>query len=144
MLADQLLKAHRRAATIPPRRARATVFSEAARSQEKPAAVVAAEAVALGVTATELTDALFADLPGERRVAAPVEVLSPGELALRTNLAIAQALLFRSTAVLIDMEGNARTVVRHAKLRGLICAVLPREGERRAAREISGPYALFR
>ena len=134
----------RRAATIPPRRARATVFAEAARSQEKPAAVVASVAAALGVTAAELTDALFADLPGERLVAAPVEVLSPGELALRTNLAIAQGLLFRSTAVLIDMEGNARAVVRHAKLRGLICAVVPREGERRAALEISGPYALFR
>ena len=89
----------RRAATIPPRRARATVFAEAARSQEKPAAVVASVAAALGVTAAELTDALFADLPGERLVAAPVEVLSPGELALRTNLAIAQGLLFRSTAV---------------------------------------------
>src|SRR5437870_12894616 len=45
---------------------------------------------------------------------------------------------------MIDMEGNARAVVRHAKLRGRICAVVPREGERRAALEISGPYALFR
>ena len=134
----------RRAATVHPRRARAMVFVEAARSQEEPAAVVASVAAALGVTATELTDALFADLPGERLVAAPPEVLSPGELALRTNLAIAQGLLFRSTAVLIDMEGNARAVVRHAKLRGLICAVVSREGERRAALEISGPYALFR
>ena len=134
----------RRAATILPRRARAMVFAEAARSREEPAAVVASVAAALGVTAAELTEALFADLPGERLVAAPAEVLSPGELALRTNLAIAQGLLFRSTAVLIDMEGNARAVVRHAKLRGLICAVVPREGERRAALEISGPYALFR
>src|SRR5205823_7181022 len=75
----------RRPATIPPRRARATVFAEAARSREKPAAVVASVAAALGVTAAELTDALFADLPGERLVAAPGEVLSPGELALRTN-----------------------------------------------------------
>ena len=146
-IAIQVLTRHwgsRRAATIPPRRARATVFAEAARSQEKPAAVLASAAAALGVTAAELTDALFADLPGERLVAAPAEVLSPGELALRTNLAIAQGLLFRSTAVLIDMEGNARAVVRHAKLRGLICAVVPREGERQAALEISGPYALFR
>src|SRR3989454_4355137 len=134
----------RSAATIPPRRARAMVFAEAARSQDPAYAVVASVAAALGVTAAELTEALFADLPGERLVAAPAEVLSPGELALRTNLAIAQGLLFRSTAVLIDMEGNARAVVRHAKLRGLICAVVPREGERQAALEISGPYALFR
>src|SRR5207244_12607556 len=53
-------------------------------------------------------------------------------------------LRFRSAAGLIAMEGNARAGVRHAKLRGLICAVVPREGERRAALEISGPYALFR
>jgi hypothetical protein len=134
----------RGSATISPRRARATVFVEAARSREKPAAVLASSAAALGVTAAELTDALFADLPGERLVAAPAEVLSPGELAVRANLAIAQGLLFRSAAVPIDMEGNARAVVRHAKLRGLICAVVPREGARRAALEISGPYALFR
>jgi len=134
----------RRVATIPPRRARATVFVEAARSQEEPAAIVASVAAALGVTASELTDALVADLPGERLVAAPAEMLAPGELALRTNLAIAQGFLFRSTAVLIDMEGNARAVVRHAKLRGLICAVVPREGGGRAALHISGPYALFR
>jgi len=134
----------RRIATIPPRPVRAAVFGEAARAYAERAAVVASVAGTLGVTVTELTEALFADLPGERLVAAPAEVLSPGELALRTNLAIGQGLLFRSTAVLIDMEGNARAVVRHAKLRGLICAVLRREGERRAALEISGPYALFR
>jgi len=113
----------RRIATIPPRRVRAAVFGEAARAYAERAAVVASVAGTLGVTVTELTEALFADLPGERLVAAPAEVLSPGELALRTNLAIGQGLLFRSTAVLIDMEGNARAVVRHAKLRGLICAL---------------------
>ena len=134
----------RRATTIPPRRARAMVFVEAARSQEEPAAVMASVAASLSVTPTELMDAMFADLPGERLVAAPGEVLSPGELALRTNLTIAQGLLFRSTAVLIDLEGNARAVVRHAKLRGLICAVVPREGEQHAVLQLSGPYALFR
>ncbi|HJW68758.1 MAG TPA: DUF790 family protein [Candidatus Binatia bacterium] len=127
-----------------PRSARAAVFVEAARSQAEPAVVVACVATRLGVTATELTDALFADLPGERVVAAPAELLSPEELALRTNLAIAQAFLFRSAAVLIEMEGNARAVVRHAKLRGLICSVAPGRDEGRAALEISGPYALFR
>ena len=127
-----------------PRRARAAVFVEAARSQAEPAVVVACVATRLGVTATELTDALFADLPGERVVATPAELLSPEELALRTNLAIAQAFLFRSAAVLIEMEGNARAVVRHAKLRGLICSVAPGRDEGRAALEISGPYALFR
>src|SRR2546426_3636560 len=92
----------RPAATIPPRRARAAIFVAAAGSQEEPAAVLASVAAALGVTASELTDTLFADLPGERLVAPPAEALSPGELALRAHLAIPQGLLFRSTAVLCD------------------------------------------
>jgi predicted nuclease of restriction endonuclease-like RecB superfamily len=134
----------RRVTTIPPRRARAAVFVEAARSQAEPTVVVTSVAAELGITGAQLVEALFADLPGERLVAAPAETLSPVELALRANLAIAQGFLFRSTAVLIEMEGNARAVVRHAKLRGLICTVVSGEGERRAALEMSGPYALFR
>jgi uncharacterized protein len=130
--------------TMSPRCARAAVFAEAARSQAEPAVVVASVAAQLGVRAAELTEALFADLPGERLVAAPTQLLAPGELALRTNLAIAQAFLSRSAAVLIEMEGNARAVVRHAKLRGLICSVAPGGDGSRAALEISGPYALFR
>jgi len=115
----------RRESAVPPRRARAAVFVEAARSYAERTVVLARTAAALGVTAADLTEALFADLPGERLVAAPVEPMSPGELALRTNPAIAQGLLFRSTALRIEMEGNARAVVRHAKLRGLICTVVP-------------------
>ena len=134
----------RRVAIILPQRARAAVFVEAARSRAEPAVVLASVAATLSVTVTELTEALFADLPGERVVASPDNVLSPVELALRTNLAIAQGFLFRSTALVIEMEGNARAVVRHAKWRGLICTVAPREAGRRTALEISGPYALFR
>jgi uncharacterized protein len=133
-----------RTATISPRCARAALFVEAARSQAEPAVVVASVAAQLSVTATELREALFADLPGERLVAAPAEPLAAGELALRTNLAIAQAFLFRSVTVLIEMEGNARAVVRHAKLRGLICSVAAGGDGSQAALEVSGPYALFR
>ena len=134
----------RRPATIPPRKARAAVFVEAARFDKGRDEVLTLVAASLGVTARELQEALFADLPGERLVAAPARPLSAGELALRTNLAIAQAFLFRSMAVAIEMEGNARAVVRHAKLRGLICTIIPRDGTRHALLEISGPYALFR
>jgi len=134
----------RQTAAVAPRRARAAVFLEAARSAVEPALVLARTAESLGVTADELAESLFADLPGERRVAPAAEPLSPGELAVRTNLAIAQGLLFRSTALRIELEGNARAVVRHARLRGLICIVVPSEGDRGAALELSGPYALFR
>ena len=69
-------------------------------------------------------DSLFADLPGERLVAAPPEAtltrrgwhsgpISPscGRCSLR------------ATSVTIEADGNARALVRHSKLRGLICTV---------------------
>jgi predicted nuclease of restriction endonuclease-like RecB superfamily len=74
----------------------------------------------------------------------PRQALSPQELALRANQALAQALLARSAAVRIELHGGSRAVVRHAKLRGLICRVAARAGADDAAIDISGPFALFR
>ncbi len=69
--------------------------------------------------------------------------LSPTELALRANLALTQALLFRATGVTLEVEGNARALVRTAKLRGLICTVSGTScGD--TVLEVSGPLALFR
>lgn len=66
-------------------------------------------------------------------------------LALETNMALARRLVSRAIDVSIELAGNARAVVRLARLRGLICVV------KRAARAdvdaviaISGPLALFR
>src|SRR5204862_143095 len=78
---------------------------------------------ALGVTPAELEAALFADLPGERLVAGLPVPLSPAELALRANLGLTQGLLCRATGVTLEIDGNARVLVRHAKLRGLLCTV---------------------
>jgi predicted nuclease of restriction endonuclease-like RecB superfamily len=128
----------------PPRRARAEVFGTATGSDRGAEALLEEVAGRLGVTVAALRESLYADLPGERRVGAPRETISPGELALRANLALAQALVFRSTRITIELEGNARAVVRHAKLRGLICVVTPRDGLPGAHLELSGPYALFR
>ena len=134
---------HRKAA-VPPRRARALVFVEAARAPAPSDTVLRTVAAALGVSLCELQDSLFADLPGNRLVAAPPQSLSPAELALRANLALAQALLCRAASVRIEAEGNARVLIRHAKLRGLICTVAPRGGTADPVLELSGPFALFR
>jgi len=96
------------------------------------------------VSLEDLQDSLFADLPGERLVAAPAQPLSAVELALRCNLAVVQGMLFRATVVRIEVEGNTRVLVRHAKWRGLICAVGERSGSASATVELSGPFALFR
>jgi predicted nuclease of restriction endonuclease-like RecB superfamily len=64
------------------------------------------------------------------------------DVALRCNLALAQAARANSSAVKIEVEGHARAVVRHALLRGLICTAA-RSGAGTTV-EISGPLALFR
>src|SRR2546425_1294734 len=114
------LRPRERKSAVPPRRARAHVFGEAARTSAQSQAILSTVAASLGVSLEDLQDSLFADLPGERLVAAPAQPLSTTELALRSNLALVQALLCRATGVRIEGEGNTPTLVRHAQRRGLI------------------------
>jgi hypothetical protein len=139
----RLRPSHRKTA-VPPRRARALVFVEAARTHASPETILSGVAASLGVTPEDVRDSLFGDLPGERLVGAPAQPLSAVELALRCNLALVQALLFRATMVRIDVEGNTRTLVRQAKWRGLICTGIQQSRAADAALELSGPFALFR
>jgi len=138
------LRPHNRKSVVPPRQTRAHVFGAAARTSGPPPAVWTAVATSLGVSVEDLQGSLFADLPGERIVAEPVQPLSTVELALRCNLALVQEMLFRATVVSVEVEGNARVLVRHAKWRGLICGVAERPGRTSATVELSGPFALFR
>jgi hypothetical protein len=100
-------------------------------------------ASSLAVSPQDLEASLFADLPGEHVVTGLGASLSPTELALRANLALTQALLFRATGVTLEVEGNARALVRTAKLRGLICTIA-RVSCSDTVLEVSGPLALFR
>lgn len=96
------------------------------------------------MTAEQLDAALFADQPGERLVAELQNSVSPAEVALRANLTLTQALLSRAAAVAIDAEGNARALVRQAKLGGLICTVAGHGPSGDVRLEVSGPFAVFR
>jgi hypothetical protein len=98
----------------------------------------------VGVAAAVLAGGLFADLPGERIIVSPHAVPSPTDAIQKTNLALAQSMLFRATSVRVRAEGGLRPLVRLAKLRGLICAVSTPPGETAPRLEVSGPYALFR
>ncbi len=140
----RLGRSRRNAAVIPPRRARALVFVEATRRPETGTAVLSKVATSLGVSVAELRDSLFADLPAEQLVSARGQSLSAVELALRSNLALVQRLLFHAAMLRITVEGNTRFLVRHAKWRGLICTLAERSGHEGASLEISGPFALFR
>jgi uncharacterized protein len=55
-----------------------------------------------------------------------------------------QGLLGRATGVTLEIEGNTRVLVRHAKLRGLLCTVSRPAPDAGAVLDISGPLALFR
>jgi len=127
-----------------PRRVRAAVFAESVRSSGDTGAAWRAASRRLGCPEQALRDSLFNDLPGERPVAPLPAGLSPVELALRTNLALTRTLLFHAARVELELEGNARAVVRYARLRGLLCAVKRPGPTRGACLELSGPYSLFR
>lgn len=100
------LRPRNRKSAVPPRGAREHVFGEAARTSAPPHAVWSAVAASLSVSLENLQESLFADLPGERIVAAPAQPLSAVELALRCNLAIVQEMLFRAAIVRVEVEGN--------------------------------------
>lgn len=132
---------------VKPAALRAALFTAAAaRSGEGRPAIVAAAAQALGVPADRVDDFLFADLPHEHLVTAPPASLSPLQLALRCNLAMAQRLVRRAERVVIEVRGTGRAVVRLARLRGLICtATRTADDDEWGQRlELSGPLALFR
>ena len=116
----------------------------AAAATEAPATTIAdAAAARLGLTREAVLDLLFADLPGERPVRAPNPPPTPAEAMLRTNLAIAQAVLMRASRVELRVEGGVRPIVRLAKLRGLLCTILDVPDLGRPMLELSGPFSLF-
>ena len=125
---------------------RAELFAAAAASEAPTAFILDQTARQRGITPAALIEALFADLPGERPVRAPDPPPTPAEAALRTNLAIAQAVLMRASRVELRVEGGVRPIVRLAKLRGLLCTITDGDlGEpARPVLEISGPFSLFR
>ncbi len=128
---------------VPPARARSAVFRAAA-EREAREQVLARAAASLGLAPADLEGALFADLPGERRLREPAEPIDASTLALQANLAIAQAALSCSSEIGVELEGNARAVVRHARLRRLICSARTGRPGGPMLLEVSGPLALFR
>lgn len=136
-------RAPRRSLTA--RRVREAVFAEAAVAGPGPrATVIERAAETLGLLPDEVEAALFCDLPGERRIGPPTAPVDAPGLAVRANLVLAQGIVFRAARVRLDLEGNARDVVRLARLRGLICTVEPKSRPEDATLDLSGPLSIFR
>jgi len=105
--------------------------------------VLADAARRLAVNNSEAEQLLFADLPGERRLALPIPLPDPSGLMSRINLELAQGLLRLASEVTIDLHGGARSVLRQVHLQRLLCTVRRLEADR-VRLEISGPFSLFR
>jgi predicted nuclease of restriction endonuclease-like RecB superfamily len=133
-------------AKVPPEKAREILFcAAAANSEGNRSAALAAAAQALALAPADIERALFADLPGEKLVCAPVNIPSANDLALRTNQLILRSLLFHARRVRIKAEGSTRPLVRQAKLRGLLCTVSDGAAPGTSPiLDLSGPFTVFR
>jgi uncharacterized protein len=132
------------ARTLPrPAALRQELFGAAAATDVPALAITDAAAARLGLSRDAVLNLLFADLPGERPVRAPNPPPTPAEAMLRTNLAIAQAVLMRASRLELRVEGGVRPIVRLAKLRGLLCTILDVPDLGRPMLELSGPFSLF-
>jgi predicted nuclease of restriction endonuclease-like RecB superfamily len=120
---------------------RRVVFGHAARERDRER-VLALASAELGHEPGALEELLFSDLRSAARVGPLPAGTSPASLALDANQALASSLLGRSQAVRIRALGNARALVRHAQVLGLLCSVERASGGYQL--DISGPFALFR
>ncbi len=127
-------------APLPPERIREVVFDLAVgRTREDCLALAATK---LGIAVDAIVPALFADRAGARRLVPPEAPSSPASLVELYNLALAQALLARSSALVALVRANMRAVIGYAKLHRLMASFDENaEGVTRVS--ISGPLALF-
>jgi predicted nuclease of restriction endonuclease-like RecB superfamily len=125
-------------------RARLELFDLAAKKTGTKREILVEAARGLGVPPDELEEGLFSDVPQERRIQALAHPPTPPEVALRVNSIFAQSLLRGASEVAVTAYENVRSLVRHARLRGLICTIVPGPDASRMRLSISGPFALFR
>jgi predicted nuclease of restriction endonuclease-like RecB superfamily len=139
----------------PPDRLREAVFRAAAESRRGEAearplrfdrdAVLGRVADELGMTAQDIDCGLFADLKGEQRLIRFKDI-SAERLLQRYNVALAQAVLLRSTRVHVAVRNEPparyRQLLRLVKFHRLICEV-ERTGDRSYLLHLDGPLSLF-
>ena len=144
----------------PPERVREAVFLAAARRRRagaarapegltapafRRAAVLEGVGAELGLTPAAADQALFADLKSEQRLVRFKDV-SAERLLHRYNVALAQAVLLRSTHVQVHVRGETparyRQLFRRVKFHRLICEVNP-TGPNAFSLHLDGPLSLF-
>lgn len=134
----------------PPEQLREAVFREAAlrRRADGPfdrRAVLDRVAGELGVAADAVEQGLFADLRSEQRLATFKDI-TPERLLHRYNVALAQAVLLRSTRVHVAVRGEPpqryRQLLRVVKFHRLVCD-MEKTGPDSYQLHLDGPLSLF-
>jgi predicted nuclease of restriction endonuclease-like RecB superfamily len=133
----------------PPEQVREAVFRAAAAARQAGSfereRVVAGAAAELGLEPAALEAGLFADLKNEQRLVR-FDDTTPPRLLERYNVALAQAVLLRSVAVEIVLQGEPparyRQLFRQIKFRRLLCEVETRGADAHRLR-LDGPLSLF-
>lgn len=99
----------------------------------------------LGLTSDEVDRGLFADLKSEERLVR-FEDIPARRLLERYNLALAQAVLLRSTRVRVALSGETparvRQILRQVKFRRLVCEAVAEKGGSLTL-NLDGPLSLF-
>lgn len=139
------------AADFPPEQLRAAVFKRAGevrRDLEHPwdrAAIIAQVAQDLGLDSDRVEATLFADLYSEQRLI-KFDDISPERLLERYNVGLAQAVLLRSTRVVVTIRreppARYRQLLRAIKFHRLICEV-EKIGPESYRLHLDGPLSLF-
>jgi predicted nuclease of restriction endonuclease-like RecB superfamily len=137
---------------LPPEDLRAAAFRAAARRRKEAALagfdrgpVLQEVAADLGLTPETVDQGLFADLKSEQRLT-KFKDLSAERLLQRYNVALAQAVLLRSTAVHVTIRNEPpqryRQLLRLVKFHRLVCE-LERVGPDVFRLHLDGPMSLF-
>lgn len=123
---------------------RRVAFALAARADPLDARAVLEEAAkALSVTAAEVRDLLYGDLPSERRIALRGRLPGVPEIIGRYNLRLLQTSLASSRSLSVRSEGRVGILYRAAKARGLLVELRGVGAPGAKPRlEIAGPLAL--
>lgn len=142
------------AADVPPDAVREAVFRTAAEHHAASAkagrpfdreGVLTAVGAELGATAEAVDLALFADLKDEQRIIG-FQNTTPEQLLHRYNVALAQAILLRSTGMEVRVWGESppryRQLFRAVKFHQLICDFRPADGNSYRLK-LDGPLSLF-
>ena len=142
------------AADFPPDKIRDTVFAVSSRVRTETAkagvpfdraAVLTEAAAELDLTAAQLDAGLFADLKDEQRVIT-FDDCTPTQLLHRYNVALAQAVLLRSTGMEVRVWGETparfRQLFRAVKFHRLIVSIRSTDGNGYLI-TLDGPLSLF-